>query len=77
MSDAKNPTTVALDAASVGIAVATGAITPLEGAKQLARLSVDLIPVGYLREYLTDRDRVWADLAADIAEEIKLDGGKP
>ena len=32
-----------------------------------------MIPVEYLKEFLTERDRIWADLAADVAEQIKLE----
>lgn len=43
-------------------------------ALELTWLAVDLVPVKDLKEFLTDRDRLWADFAADIAEEAKLSG---
>ncbi len=65
---------VALEAALTGIGVATGAQTPTEGAKRLLGLAVDLIPVEDLKEFLTEHDRIFADLSVDVAEQIKLDG---
>lgn len=41
--------------------------------KRLAGMAVDLIPAATLKPYLTERDRVWADLTVDIAEAIKVD----
>ncbi len=72
-----DPKDVGLRAAFVALGVATGATSPVDGAKQLLGLAVDMVPVDQLKQFLTDRDRVWADLAADVAEEIRLDGGKP
>ncbi len=72
-AEKKDPKMAALDAASIGIAVASGALSPAQGAKELLGLSVDMIPVEYLKEFLTERDRIWADLAADVAEQIKLE----
>jgi hypothetical protein len=43
-------------------------------ARELLALAVDLVPVDELKEFLTDRDRVFADLETDVAEEIKLSG---
>ncbi len=71
MSDAKD---VGLKAAFVALGVATGATSPVDGAKELLGLAVDMVPVDQLKAFLTERDRVWADLAADVAEEVKLDG---
>lgn len=66
-----------VQAALVALAVASGAKSPADGARELLGLAVDMIPVDELKEFLTDRDRIWADLAADVAEQIKLEGGKP
>lgn len=41
--------------------------------KKLAGIAVDAIPVDMLKDSLSERDRVWADLSVDIAEAIKLD----
>lgn len=42
---------------------------------EIERLLVGELPVDGLKDYLTDRDRRFADLAVDIAETIKVDGG--
>ena len=42
--------------------------------RELMILAADMIPVDELKEFLTDRDRIFADLSADVAEQIKLDG---
>ena len=65
----------ALEAALVALGIVSGATSPADGAKQLAGLAIDMIPVGELKAFLTERDRIWADLAADVAEQIKLEGG--
>lgn len=62
-----------IEAAFVALGVASGAIPPADGAKQLLGIAVDMVPVDQLKEFLTERDRIWADLAADVAEEIKLE----
>jgi hypothetical protein len=41
-------------------------------ARELMNLAVDSIPVEDLKGELLDRDRIWAELAADIAESIKV-----
>ncbi len=64
-----------IEAALVALGVANGSIDPVDGAKRLTGLAVDMIPVDQLKAFLTERDRTWADLAADVAEEIKLDVG--
>ncbi len=66
-----------INAALVALGVASGSIKPVDGAKQLLGLAVDMIPVSELREFLTERDRIMADLAADVAEQIKLAGEEP
>lgn len=43
-------------------------------ARQLMALAVEMVPVDELKEFLTDRDRIFAELATDVAEQIKLDG---
>jgi hypothetical protein len=62
-----------VQAALVALGVASGSITPADGARQLLGLAVDMIPVDELKQFLTERDRIWADLAADVAEQIKLE----
>jgi len=42
--------------------------------RELMILAADMIPVDELKEFLTDRDRIFADLSADVVEQIKLDG---
>jgi len=64
----------AIQAASVALGVATGATPPVYGAKQLLGLAIDMIPVDQLKEFLTERDRVFADLTVDVAEQMKLEG---
>ncbi len=58
----------------LGTELATGKVTDaLATAKKIMAIAIDLLPVEDLKPYLTDRDRVWADLAVDIAEAIKVD----
>lgn len=66
-----------IEAALVSLGVASGSITPADGAKQLLGIAVDMVPVDQLKAFLTERDRIWADLAADVAEQIKLEGKAP
>ncbi len=66
----------ALQAALTAISVATGATPPVDGAKAILGYAVDMIPEEELKGFLLERDRIFADLAADVAEEIKLDGGE-
>ncbi len=77
MSSAADKLSAALEVATTGIAVASGQLTPTQGAKRLLALAVDLIPVEDLREFLTEHDRIFADLSVDVAEQIKLEGGEP
>lgn len=62
----------AVQAGFVALAVATGAQTPTQGARALLGLAIDMVPVEDLRDFLAERDRIWADLAADVAERIKM-----
>jgi hypothetical protein len=48
----------------------------LSVAKELMNEAVAMIPVEDLKGALTDRDRIFADLAADIAEQLKLEALK-
>lgn len=41
---------------------------------QVEQLLVGSLPVDDLKDYLTDRDRRFADLAVDVAEAVKVDG---
>lgn len=63
----------ALTAIQVGAALVAG---DMKGALRLARLLVDevilLVPPGDLKDDLTDTDRTFGDLAADVAEQIKV-----
>ena len=68
-----DPKDKALEAAFVALGVIGGATTPVDAAKQLLGIAVDMVPVGELKAFLTERDRIWADLAADVAEDMKLD----
>ena len=68
------PQEVGIKAALVALGVASGTTSPVDGAKRLLGLAVDMIPVDELKAFLLERDRIFADLAADVAEEIKLDG---
>ncbi len=66
---------VGLGLIELGADIRDGRITDaLAVVKRLSNIIVDkLIPVTKLAPYLTDRDRVFADLAVDIAESAKLD----
>lgn len=64
----------AVTIAFTALSVATGATSPTDGARIIMGVLADLIPVDELKEFLTDRDRIFADLTADVAEQIKLDG---
>lgn len=59
----------------LGSDIAAGRLTDaLAVVRRLEALIVDkLIPVTTLKPYLTERDRIWADLAVDIAETAKVD----
>lgn len=67
-------TEAAVRIAFTALAVATGATPPAEGARIVMRSLPDLIPVDELKDFLTDGDRIFADIGADVAEQIKLDG---
>lgn len=43
-------------------------------ARELMNIAIDMIPAEELKQYLAEQDRAFADLATDIAEEIKLEG---
>lgn len=64
----------AIEIAFTAMSVATGATTPVEGARRVMSALSGLIPVADLKEFLTDQDRIFAELAADVAESIKLGG---
>lgn len=67
-------TRAAIEIAMSALAVSTGAITPVEGARRIMSTLSDLIPVEDLKEFLTNQDRIFAELSADVAEQIKLSG---
>ncbi len=60
--------------AFAALGVSTGAVTPIEGARIVMGALSDLIPVADLSQFLTDQDRIFAELSADVAEQIKLGG---
>ena len=64
----------AIKIAFTALGVTTGAVTPVEGARIVMATLSDLIPVEDLKEFLTDQDRIFAELSADVAESIKLGG---
>jgi hypothetical protein len=66
---------VGLALVELGSDIAAGRLTDaLAVVRRLEALIVDkLIPVTTLKPYLTERDRIWADLAVDIAETAKVD----
>lgn len=49
----------------------------IETARKLMGVAVDMIPVDELKEFLSNQDRIFADLSVDVAEQIKLEGEKP
>ena len=70
-----DPRVVGARIARLGLALALGDRSDaVEAARELTGLAIDMIPVNELKPFLTERDRIWADLAADVAEEIKLAG---
>lgn len=46
-------------------------------ARQLMAIAVSIIPVDELKEFLSEQDRTFADLATDVAEQLKLEGKEP
>ena len=48
----------------------------LKKGRQLVDQLVLMVPVDKLKDDLTETDRRFADLSADVAEEIKLDESK-
>lgn len=46
----------------------------LDKVGQLERLLVGSLPIEDIKDYLTDRDRRFIDLAVDVAEANKVDG---
>ena len=64
----------AIKIAFTALGVTTGAVTPVEAARIVMATLSDLIPVADLKEFLTDQDRIFAELSADVAEQIKLGG---
>lgn len=47
-----------------------------EVAREMMGLAVDMIPVDQLKDFLTDREKKFTDLEADVLEQIKLSGEK-
>lgn len=45
----------------------------VEAARKVFDTATELVPVDQLKEFLTDYDRQAADIATDVAEEVKLD----
>lgn len=67
-------TEAAIRIAFAALGVTTGAVTPVEAARVVMGALSDLIPVADLSQFLTDQDRIFAELSADVAEQIKLGG---
>jgi hypothetical protein len=62
---------------AIGIDIAAGKfLEALKKTRTLADTLVLMVPVDQLKADLTDRDRTFVDLEADVAEAIKLDSGK-
>lgn len=70
-------TEAAIEMAFVALSVTTGVIAPVEGARRVMRALPRLIPVNDLKEFLTDQDRIFAELSADVAEQIKVGSSAP
>jgi len=68
-----DPKDAAFKAIHVALGVAAGDTKPSDGAKELMEIIISMVPVDELKDFLTARDKAWADAAADVAEEIKLD----
>ncbi len=66
---------IGLKVSRIGIDLATGDRKDAGvAAKELLGMAVDMIPVDEMKDFLTERDRIFADLATDVAEQIKLEG---
>ena len=65
----------ALKLAEAAFDVRNGRISDaLTKLSEVERSLVGELPVDALKDYLTDRDRRFADMAVDVAEAIKVDG---
>lgn len=61
-------------AAALALDIAAGdVVAALKKARQLAEQLVLLVPADMLKDDLTESERNFTDLAADVAEAIKLD----
>lgn len=70
-------TAAAITAIQVGVAIGSGRFAEaLRLARQLVDEIVLLVPVDDLKDDLTDTDRTFGDLAADVAEQIKVGSSK-
>jgi len=66
----------ALTTIQIGVAVSGGQFAEaLRLARQLVDTLILLVPVDQLKDDLTDNDRTFGDLAADVAEQIKVGSG--
>jgi hypothetical protein len=64
-------------AVAIGIDIAAGKfLEALKKTRMLADTLVLMVPVDQLKADLTERDRTFVDLEADVAEAIKLDSTK-
>jgi hypothetical protein len=71
-------TAIGITVARIGFDLATGNRSDASAAaKELMGMAVDLVPVEDLKDFLTEHDRVFADLTADVLEQIKLEGKTP
>ncbi len=67
-------TVAAAKVARIAFDVATGDRTDAgKAARELLYLAIDMIPVAELRDFLSERDRIFADLEADVLEQLKLE----
>lgn len=56
----------------LAMSITAGTITVAEAARKLIGIGLDLVPVEDLKAFLTDEARKRADLAADLAEDVKF-----
>ncbi len=70
-------TEAAVTAIQVGVAIGMGQFAEaLRLARQLVDEIILLVPVDDLKDDLTPNDRTFGDLAADVAESIKVGNSK-
>jgi len=66
----------AIDIIAFGVDLAQGRVSdPLVVGRKLANYALDFLPVDELKEHLSEEARRRADLAADLAEQLKFPNG--